>query len=60
MARQKKVKFEELKTGQYFRHKRKLYIKDSGGESAVHLATGEIDLFEESQVTPVKVYFRVR
>ena len=55
----KKVEFEDLKSGQKFRYKRKLFIKDSDGDCAVQLSSGLVVDFKYDYtnplVTPVKV-----
>jgi hypothetical protein len=59
----KKVKFSDLKSGQKFRHKRKLYLRDDL-KCPVQLSNGHIpsssELPENDLVTPIKIKITVK
>jgi len=61
--KKKKVRFRDLKTGQKFKHKRKLFLKDNA-DFPVQIYNGKVYFSQEQQeiglssnilVTPVKV-----
>lgn len=56
----KKVKFDKIKQGEYFKRYRRIYVKTSFGQ-AVDIKNGrEIYLYYEENVIPVTVTIKVK
>ena len=59
MKKTKKLKFEDLRRGQFFKWGRQIYQKDAGGYEAQQLTgrnIGKIDSFlDDDLVIPIKV-----
>ena len=61
MPIRKKKEFELLKAGEFFRHKRKLYLKNAWNYAAIRISNGQDENFNSRDlVIPVKVKITVK